>query len=502
VTRMNLAATCAVLALSATTISTLGPDRRQQALISRGYGMFVHFGINTFNETEWSDGTLPVASYRPTRLDCEQWVETAKRAGFRYIVLVTKHHDGFCLWNSALTDYDVGSSSVPTDVVAEVARACRRLGLGLGLYYSLWDRHEPTHQLKDPAAYVEFMKGQLTELLTRYGPIAELWFDGGWAKPDADWNLPAVHALVTRLQPDCLIGVNHTISIPGKPRAIRQPKDYVAGDPIRFWPSDFRLKDPNLVRWDDPKIYTAPDGRQVYLPFEHTICLSNHWNWFQKREEKPVRALDELEELFYWGTANDNVLIVNVPPDQTGRIRPHERDQVIALADRLGIGGGRPLPAGPVNQAFTARAEADSSSDDASGPLNAVDYSLDSFWRAKTEHASLTIAPAAGGVFEFDRVALHERGESREGGDGFTTFHDYRVRAFAIDALRNGAWQEVHAGAVIGAARIVTFPRRIVAEKIRVRVTDASAPAGLRHVSISRRDSIRPRRTGPSPPQR
>jgi len=90
-------------------------------------------------------------------------------------------------------------------------------------------------------------------------------------------------------------------------------------------------------------------------------------------------------------------------------------------------------------------------------------------------------------------VALHERGEAREGGDGFTTYHDYRVRAFAIDAQRNGAWQEIHAGTVIGASRVVTFPRPITAERIRVRVIDASAPPGLRHVSVSRRDSIRPR---------
>ena len=283
-----LVAAVAVLMVCTTSAEDLKPDRQQQALINRGYGMFVHVGVNTINETEWSDGTLPPASDLPTSLDCDQWVETAKQAGVRYMILVTKHHDGFCLWNSKYTDYDVWSSPVTTDVVSEVAKACRKHGLGLGLYYSFWDRHEPTHQQKDPAAYVEYMKNQLTELLTGYGPINEIWFDGGWAKPDAEWDFPAIHALVNRLQPDCLIASNHTIAIPGKPRSIRQPQDSTAGDPIRFWPTDFRLKDPNLVRRDDPKVYSTPD--------------------------------------------------------ETGRIRSHEREQVIALADRLGIRGGtRPV---------------------------------------------------------------------------------------------------------------------------------------------------------------
>ena len=460
-------------------------------MINRGYGMFIHFGINTFNETEWSDGTLPTASYNPTNLDPDQWVATAKQAGFRYVILITKHHDGFCLWDSKYTDYDVASSPVKTDVVAATAKACRKYGLGLGLYYSLWDRHEPTHQQKDPTAYVEFMKNQLTELLGNYGPIVELWFDGGWAKPDADWNIPALYALTHRLQPDCLVSVNHTITIPGgKAGAIRQPKDYAAGDPIRFWPSDFRLKDPNFVRWDDPKVYRTPDGQDAYLPFEHTICLSDHWNWFQKRERKPVRSLDELEELFYWATAHDNVLIVNVPPDASGRIRPHERDQVIALAERLGISGGKSeLPAGPVNQAFLAKSESDGPDETAA---MAVDYSLDTSWRPKTERAALTLAPASARTFEFDRIALHEQGDDKEDADGFTTLHTYHIRAFAVDVLQDGTWKEVHAGTEVGPVRIITFPRVLVAEKIRIRVTASGSPA-LRHISIGRRDSIRPR---------
>lgn len=279
------------------------PNNLQKQQINRTYGMFIHFGINTFNEKEWSDGTLPASSYNPDQLDCDQWVKTAKEAGFKYIILITKHHDGFCLWDSKYTDYDVASSPVKTDVVKAVANACKKYGLQLGLYYSLWDRHEPTHKEKDPSAYVQYMKNQLTELLTQNGEIIEIWFDGAWAKKDEDWQIPEIYDLIKKLQPKCLVTVNHTIGHWENITKIRQPKDMTEGDPIRFFPVDFRTKDPNIARWDDPKLYTYKN-QKYYLPFEHTICLSERSNWFQKKQIMPTRSIDELEELFYWCTSN------------------------------------------------------------------------------------------------------------------------------------------------------------------------------------------------------
>ncbi len=147
---------CKVKNDSAATLPPLSPI--QVAQRNRGYGMFIHFGVNTFNQTEWSNGKLPVDSYHPTELDCDQWIRIAKEAGFRYVILITKHHDGFCLWNSAHTKYDVAASPVKTDIVAEVAKACRKYGLELGLYYSLWDRNHPSHADPDPTIYQDYMK--------------------------------------------------------------------------------------------------------------------------------------------------------------------------------------------------------------------------------------------------------------------------------------------------------------------------------------------------------
>lgn len=463
----------------------LRPDAGQKALIDRGYGMFIHFGVNTFNQTEWSDGTLPASGFNPTHLDCDQWVRVAKEAGFRHVILITKHHDGFCLWDSKHTDYDVAAAPVKTDIVAEVAKACRKHDVKLGLYYSLWDRREPTHNDKDPAKYVAFMKNQLTELLTNYGDICELWFDGGWAKPDADWHVADVYAHIRKLQPECQITVNHTIGIPGQARSIQQPEDYQKGDPIRFWPVDFRTKDPNLCRADDPKEYTGPDGNLHYLPLEHTICISDRWNWFQKKDIIPARSPDELEELFYWCTANDNVLLVNLPPDQTGRLRENEVEAILKTADLLGIRGGKTaLPKAPANQAAGASAEADSVWDTEHDAAKAVDGSLEKTrWAAKSNIASLTLTPRT--PFDFDRISIHEYSEMKALGDGFSNLRGFRTQEFAIDALQDGEWKTIHTGKEIGAAKVLRFPTRIRADKLRLRVTKASAPPSIHLITVS-----------------
>lgn len=128
-------------------------------MIKRGYGMFIHFGVNTFTDDEWSDGTTPASKYNPTHLNGDQWVRVARDAGFRYVLLVTKHHDGFCLWDSKYTTYDVGSSPVKTDVVKAVSDACHKYGLQFAVYYSLWDRHDPSFTNKNPQVYIDYMLG-------------------------------------------------------------------------------------------------------------------------------------------------------------------------------------------------------------------------------------------------------------------------------------------------------------------------------------------------------
>jgi alpha-L-fucosidase len=450
--------------------------------IERGYGMFIHFGLNTFNEIEWSDGKLPASSYNPTKLDCNQWVKTAKEAGFRYVILITKHHDGFCLWDSKYTNYDVASSPVKTDVVAEVAKACKKYGIKLGLYYSLWDRHEISY--KNELAYKDYMKNQLAELMTNYGEICELWFDGGWDKKESAWHLQEIYDSVKAKQPNCLITVNHTIGYPkgGSKKSVIDPKDFAAGDPIRYFPVDFRIKDPNFARWDDPKLYNH-EGKMYELAFEHTICLSDRWNWFQKKNDIPARPLDELEELVYWGTANNNLMIINIPPDLSGKIRKHERKRIFELANRLGIKGGKkPLPSGPLNLTFGQNIKATTESEKHLAS-NAIDCSLETHWAATDSKAELEITFDK--KIAFDRISIFENAVLKDLGDNFSKIRTFKIKEFELQIFTNGNWDVLYAGNQIGSCKIINLPKKITTEKIRLKILQADGNPSIDHFAVS-----------------
>ena len=459
------------------------PNKSQRKLMDRGYGMFIHFGVNTFSGHEWSDGTTPVEKYNPTRLDCEQWVRVAKDAGFRYVLLVTKHHDGFCLWDSKYTDYDVASSPVKTDVVKAVSDACRKYGLQFGVYYSLWDRHEPSYRDKDPEKYVDYMIAQLRELFTNYGDICELWFDGGWDRPVKDWNLERVYAEVKKMQPDCAVGVNHTIVTSEDSRVFVLP-DLMTEDNkyyMQYFPSDFRLWDPKIAHRNDKKQYLH-DGKSYYLPFEHTVCISKEWNWFQKNNPKTVRDLDELEELFYWCTYGGNSLVVNVAPDQTGRIRENEANAIISLnRDRLHIKKGKPLPTGGELVSLGAKTEASSVYEGKTsefGADKAVDGGMQTRWAASENSVDLTVY--LDGEKEFNKIVIFEYCDVVNSDDGFSNKRYNRIRSYSIDVWLDGCWETVYiSDEPMGDCKVVRFPNKYKSDKVRLRVLDASAPPSI-----------------------
>ena len=303
------------------------PSAAQQQQIARKYGMFIHFGINTFHDEEWTDGSKPASSYAPSAIDAEQWIQTAKDAGMKYVILITKHHDGFCLWDSQYTDYDVASSGNPTNVVEEVAKACKKHGIGLGLYYSLWDRkvNGDVADRKQDAAYNTYMINQLEELITiaeKHTPIVEFWFDGGWVKQNYRRPVMDIYQTIKKRQPDCQIGINWSIGSPeNADKHPVLPQDQQEGYPIRYFPSDFRLGDPYLPADNDPKVFTH-DGKDYYMPWESTICISQRW--FYNTTDHTFKSVDELEKLYRQCTKNDNILILNCPPNRDGQLRAED----------------------------------------------------------------------------------------------------------------------------------------------------------------------------------
>ncbi|HEX4682972.1 MAG TPA: alpha-L-fucosidase, partial [Gemmatimonadaceae bacterium] len=186
------------------------PSPSQLAWQRDELALFLHFGVNTFTDREWGDGTESPSIFNPARLDARQWTRAAKAAGARALVLTAKHHDGFCLWPTSTTGHSVANSpwhGGHGDVVRELVDACRADGLRIGLYLSPWDRNNPTYG--DSPRYNDLYCDQLTELLTRYGKVAEVWFDGAngegpnGKKQVYDW--PRVWGLVRRLQPEAVM---------------------------------------------------------------------------------------------------------------------------------------------------------------------------------------------------------------------------------------------------------------------------------------------------------
>ena len=322
-------------------VAEVRPSPAQQRWMDLGFGLFVHFGINTYYDVEWSDGTLDPAAFNPVDLDTDQWCRAASEAGMRYVVLVTKHHDGFCNWPTRYTDYSVASTPFEGDVVGSLVDSARKYDLAIGFYYSLWDRHEPTYALGDHA-YVDFMKDQLTELLTHYGPVVELWFDGFWKKqrtgwgskeqrPPAEqfidawrnegayrWQMDHLYQFVKQMQPNCLVMNNATTEFPGVP----------------LHPVDARCGEKATEQTEDRKVWTFA-GEERYLPLQIETTLSRSGkeqftsgSWFWHEWDHSVATREQIQEWLAAAERLEANLLLNVGPMASGKLRP-EDEQVL-----------------------------------------------------------------------------------------------------------------------------------------------------------------------------
>jgi alpha-L-fucosidase len=312
------------------------PSKYQQEQIQRKYGMFIHFGVNTFWNEEWTDGSKPPSSYKPPTIDADQWIQTARMAGMKYVLLVTKHVDGFCLWDSKYTTYDVGSSPNKTNVVAEVAKACKKYGVRMGIYYSLWDRHQNAdlNNTSLDKAYNEYIVDQIAEIINiinQYTPPVEIWLDAGWEKKRERWPVKAIYETVKKLAPQCQVGVNWSIGKPDNPDPDSTwllPTEQKAGYPIRYFPSDFRMGDPYFPANPDPKLFSH-NGKLYYMPWETTVTISQ--KWFYHVQDTVWKSPQELFTLYKKATAQDNLFVLDLPPGPDGKLREKDRQIVFAL---------------------------------------------------------------------------------------------------------------------------------------------------------------------------
>jgi alpha-L-fucosidase len=308
--------------------------------------MFLHFGVNTFTDREWGDGREDPAIFNPTQLDARQWARTARDAGFRTLILTAKHHDGFCLWPTKTTDHSVAHSpwrSGQGDVVREMVEACRAEGLKAGVYLSPWDRNAPSYG--DSARYNDFYCEQLTELLTRYGAISEVWFDGAngegpnGRKQVYDW--PRVWNLVRLHQPNAVIFSDAGPDI----RWIGNERG-VAGD------TNWSTVDPSVVPYPgatgdavERMLQNGDPNGSAWRPGETDVSIRPGW-FYHPAEDGSVKSADELVQLYFTSVGRNSKLLLNVPPTREGRL--HDRDVANLLAFRGRLTALFPMPPGGV----------------------------------------------------------------------------------------------------------------------------------------------------------
>ena len=297
--------------------------------------LFLHFGVNTFTDREWGDGKEDPRIFAPTALDARQWARAAKAAGFRMMILTAKHHDGFCLWPSSVTTHTVAASPFrggKGDVVREFVDACRAEGLKAGLYCSPWDRNSPVYG--DSPRYNDFFCDQLTELLTRYGRIDEVWFDGAngegpnGRKQQYDW--PRFWSLVRRLQPNAVMFSDAGPDV-----------RWIGNERGSAGETNWSTMNPDAVPYpgaDGPGIIAAlqngdPDGT-VWRPGETDVSIRPGW-FYHPAEDAKVKTGADLVQLYLTSVGRNSKLLLNVPPTRAGLL--HDTDVARLQEIRRGV---------------------------------------------------------------------------------------------------------------------------------------------------------------------
>lgn len=297
--------------------------------------LFTHFGVNTFTDREWGDGKEDPAIFNPTRFDARQWAKAARAAGFRAMILTAKHHDGFCLWPSKMTTHSVASSPFRGgrgDVVREFVDACHAEHLKVGLYLSPWDRHEPRYG--DSPRYNDFYCDQLTELLTHYGEVAEVWFDGAngegpnGKKQTYDW--PRVWQLVRQLQPKAVM-----FSDAGPDVRWIGNENGTAGE------TNWSMQDPAVVpvpglgsRAITLMLQRGDPAGSVWRPGETDVSIRPGW-FHHPAEDARVKTVDQLVNLYFTSVGRNSKLLLNVPPTRDGLLHDTDVARLTGMHARL-----------------------------------------------------------------------------------------------------------------------------------------------------------------------
>jgi len=426
---------------------------------------FAHFGPDTFNDVEWGSGAEKETDFNPTDLNAQQIVHAAKTAGLKGLILTAKHHDGFCLWPSKYTEHCVKNSPWKNgkgDVVREFSDACRKEGMKFGVYLSPWDRNYAEY---GRPGYVEYYKNQIRELLTNYGPIFEMWFDGanggdgfyggqkGTRKVDYntyyDWK--GIRDIIRELQPNCVVWCGQ----------------YREGDTMFY--ADCRwggseggnVGDPCWNTLDSKKLKCdVPDWLQghrsgdVWCGAEGDVSIRPGWFYHSRQDEK-VKSPEKLMNIYLSCVGRGANLILNLPPDRRGQLHNNDVESLKQFGDHLqktfakNIASNARLKASNIRGGETALY----------GPQKLIDKDQWSAWTTDDDVKNPEVVLDLKGEKSFNLIRLRE--DIRLG---------QRVEGVAVDAWLEGQWKEIVTAQSVGANRLWRIPE-IKTTKVRLRVT-------------------------------
>lgn len=408
---------------------------------------FIHFGVNTFTNREWGTGREDPAVFNPTHFDADQWARVLSENGFETLILTAKHHDGFCLWPSAYTEHDIAASPYrggEGDMVGEVAAACKKYGLDFGVYLSPWDMHEPSY---GTPAYNRYYKNQLQELLTNYGSIAEVWFDGakGEDARDMRYDFAGWWAAVRSLQPGALIFSDAGPDI----RWIGNEHGFAGRT---NWSTIDRDSVTIGKAGQGPYLNTGQRGGPDWVAGECDVSIRPGW-FYHPGQDGQVKSVAELTEIYMKSVGRNCTLLLNIPPDTTGRLHATDVRRLEAFTDTL-------QSLFEDNRAHRADVRASSSGDNTL-PYHVLDDEYDTFWvpEAGDERPQL--------LLRFDRPETFDLVDLQE----FIPAGQ-RVAGFAVDARSGGPWRTIARETTIGHRRIIRLDDPVTARELRIRFTD------------------------------
>lgn len=434
---------------------------------------FIHFGLNTFNDREWGYGDTDPKTFNPTNLDCEQWAQTLVKAGMKGVILTAKHHDGFCLWPFEGTDYSVKNSPWKNgqgNVVKELSEACKKYGLKFAVYLSPWDRHQANYGTPE---YLPYFYAQLHDLLTNYGPVFEVWFDGanggdGWYGGAKDirtidrknyYNYPRIYEMLDSIQPQAII---FSDGGPGC-RWVGNEKGFAGATNWSF------LRKGEVHPGYDKSYelqYGHPDGNQ-WVPAECDVSIRPGW-FYHPEEDDRVKSPDQLVDLYYRSVGHNATLLLNFPVDRRGLIHPVDSANAVRFHEMIQQQLKTNLVAGMIPKVSNERG-----GDFVASAL--TDDNFDTYWATEDGVTTADIEFSFDTPTRMNRMMLQEYIPLGQ-----------RVKAFVVEYLDKDTWLPVKLNeetTTIGYKRLLRF-ETVKTKGIRIRITDARGPLCLSSVGV------------------